>query len=45
MPQITAHDIAKAGVLVLTRTLAKLVAPHGITVNAGSPGLPGSPAA
>jgi 3-oxoacyl-[acyl-carrier protein] reductase len=37
-PQITAHYIAKAGVLILTRTLAKLLAPDGITVNAISPG-------
>ena len=37
-PQVTAHYIAKAGVLILTRTLAKLLAPHGITVNAISPG-------
>ena len=37
-PQITAHYIAKTGVLILTRTLAKLLAPHGITVNAISPG-------
>src|ERR1700675_1806961 len=37
-PDITAHYIAKAGVLILTRTLAKLLAPHGITVNAISPG-------
>ncbi|MER3423400.1 MAG: 3-oxoacyl-ACP reductase, partial [Nitrospiraceae bacterium] len=37
-PDITAHYIAKAGVLILTRTLAKLLAPHGITVNAVSPG-------
>lgn len=37
-PEITAHYIAKAGVLILTRTLAKLLAPHGITVNAVSPG-------
>jgi 3-oxoacyl-[acyl-carrier protein] reductase len=37
-PQITAHYIAKAGVLVLTKTLAKLLAPSGITVNAISPG-------
>jgi len=35
---VTAHYIAKAGVLILTRTLAKLLAPHGITVNAVSPG-------
>ncbi|MFH1572861.1 MAG: SDR family oxidoreductase, partial [Acidobacteriota bacterium] len=37
-PYVTAHYIAKVGVLVLTRTLAKVMAPHGITVNAISPG-------
>ena len=37
-PMVTAHYIAKAGILILTRTLAKLLAPHGITVNAISPG-------
>ena len=37
-PQVTAHYIAKAGVLVLTRSLARLLAPHGVTVNAISPG-------
>jgi len=37
-PEVTAHYIAKAGVLILTRTLAKLLAPHGITVNVISPG-------
>jgi 3-oxoacyl-[acyl-carrier protein] reductase len=37
-PQITAHYVAKAGVLILTRTLARLLASHGITVNAISPG-------
>ena len=37
-PDVTAHYIAKAGVLILTRTLAKLLAPYGITVNAISPG-------
>jgi 3-oxoacyl-[acyl-carrier protein] reductase len=37
-PHVTAHYIAKAGVLILTRTLAKLLAPDGITVNAISPG-------
>lgn len=37
-PYITAHYIAKVAVLVLTRSLAKALAPHGITVNAISPG-------
>ena len=37
-PQLTAHYIAKVGVLVLTRTWARILAPHGITVNAISPG-------
>ena len=37
-PEVTAHYIAKAGVLILTRTLARTLAPHGITVNAVSPG-------
>ncbi|MFQ5929933.1 MAG: SDR family NAD(P)-dependent oxidoreductase [Acidobacteriota bacterium] len=37
-PQLTAHYIAKAGVLILTRSLARLLAPHGIAVNAISPG-------
>lgn len=36
--EVTAHYIAKTGILILTRTLAKLLAPHGITVNAVSPG-------
>ena len=37
-PQVTAHYIAKAGILVLTRSLARLLASSGITVNAISPG-------
>lgn len=37
-PQITAHFIAKQGLLVLSRSLARLLAPHGITVNTISPG-------
>ena len=37
-PEVTAHYIAKAGVLILTRTWAKILAPFGITVNAISPG-------
>ena len=37
-PLVTAHYIAKAGVLILTRTLAKMLAADGITVNAISPG-------
>jgi 3-oxoacyl-[acyl-carrier protein] reductase len=37
-PQLTAHYIAKVGVLVLTRSLARILGPHNITVNAISPG-------
>jgi 3-oxoacyl-[acyl-carrier protein] reductase len=37
-PQLTAYYITKVGLLVLARSLARLVAPHGITVNAISPG-------
>jgi 3-oxoacyl-[acyl-carrier protein] reductase len=37
-PQITAHYIAKSGILILSRTLARLLAPHNITVNVVSPG-------
>ncbi len=37
-PYVTAHYIAKIGVAVLTRSLAKIVAPHGITANIISPG-------
>ncbi|MFN0006629.1 MAG: SDR family NAD(P)-dependent oxidoreductase [Planctomycetota bacterium] len=37
-PMVTAHYISKAGVLILTKSLAKILGPHGITVNAISPG-------
>ena len=37
-PEVTAHYIAKAGILILTRTWAKMLAPFGITANAISPG-------
>ena len=37
-PDITGHYMAKAGILILTRTFAKVLGPHGITVNAISPG-------
>ena len=37
-PMVTAHYIAKIGVLVLTRTLAKAGAQHGVTANCISPG-------
>jgi 3-oxoacyl-[acyl-carrier protein] reductase len=37
-PNLTAHYVAKTGVLVLVRSLARVLAPHGITVNAISPG-------
>ena len=36
--QITGYALAKSGVLGLTRTLAKELAPHGITANTVSPG-------
>jgi 3-oxoacyl-[acyl-carrier protein] reductase len=36
--QITAHYLAKVGVLGLIRSLAKALAPHQITANAVSPG-------
>ncbi len=35
---VTAHFIAKSGVLSLSRALAKELAPHGITANCISPG-------
>jgi 3-oxoacyl-[acyl-carrier protein] reductase len=38
-PFVTAYYIAKVGVLILTKTLARLLAPDGITVNAISPGV------
>ncbi len=37
-PYVTAHYIAKIGVIILTRSLAKILAPHGITANCISPG-------
>ena len=37
-PFVTAHYIAKMGVIVLTRSLAKTLAPYGITANTISPG-------
>jgi len=37
-PNLTAHYLAKVGVLGLVRALAKTLARHGITVNAVSPG-------
>jgi 3-oxoacyl-[acyl-carrier protein] reductase len=38
-PNVTAYYIAKVGLLVLVRSLAKVLAPDGITVNAVSPGI------
>jgi 3-oxoacyl-[acyl-carrier protein] reductase len=37
-PQLTAYDISKVGLVVLMRSLARLVAPHGITANCVAPG-------
>ena len=37
-PQLTAHYITKVGLLALARSFARLVAPHGITMNCISPG-------
>lgn len=37
-PQLTAHYIAKVGILALARSLARVLAPHGVTVNTISPG-------
>jgi len=37
-PMVTAHYLAKVGVLGLVRTLSKMLAKHAITVNAVSPG-------
>ena len=37
-PTLVAHAVAKTGVLVLLRSLARTLAPHGITCNAISPG-------
>ena len=36
---VTAYAVAKTGVLVLVRSLARALAPHGVTVNAVSPGV------
>src|SRR3989475_5909050 len=37
-PQLTAHYITKVGLLALTRSYARLIAPDGITMNCVSPG-------
>ena len=37
-PQLTAHYISKVGLIVLMRSLARLVAPYGITANCVGPG-------
>ena len=37
-PQLTAHYISKMGLVILMRSLARLVAPFGITANCVAPG-------
>jgi 3-oxoacyl-[acyl-carrier protein] reductase len=37
-PNLAPHYIAKVGVVVLVRTLARVLGPHGITANVVSPG-------
>jgi 3-oxoacyl-[acyl-carrier protein] reductase len=37
-PSVAAHYVAKVGVLALVRSWARTLAPHGVTVNAISPG-------
>jgi len=37
-PKLTAHYITKVGLLALSRSFAKLIAPDGITMNCVSPG-------
>jgi 3-oxoacyl-[acyl-carrier protein] reductase len=37
-PQVTAHVVAKTGLLVLVKSLARVLGPHGVTVNCVSPG-------
>jgi 3-oxoacyl-[acyl-carrier protein] reductase len=37
-PMVTGHYIAKSALLILTRTLAKVLGPSGVTVNSISPG-------
>jgi 3-oxoacyl-[acyl-carrier protein] reductase len=37
-PQLAAHYIAKGGVLALSRSFARLIAPYGITMNCVGPG-------
>lgn len=37
-PQLTAHYITKVGLLALSRSFARLIAPYGITMNCVSPG-------
>jgi 3-oxoacyl-[acyl-carrier protein] reductase len=37
-PQLTAHYITKVGLLALARSYARVLAPHGITMNCVAPG-------
>jgi 3-oxoacyl-[acyl-carrier protein] reductase len=37
-PQLTAHYVSKVGLLALSRSFARLIAPYGITMNCVAPG-------
>ena len=37
-PLLTAYNVSKAGIILLTKTMAVELAPHGIRVNCVSPG-------